>query len=108
MKRSFAIIAAVAALAFVASVTTALAKDVTLTGEAKCAKCMLKEGDHCQTVIQVEKKGKTVTYYLADNAIAKGFHEDVCHEAKKVKAEGSVKTVDGKKTLTLTKIETVK
>jgi len=108
MKRSIAIIASTAALALVAFVSTASAKDVTLTGEAKCAKCSLKESDHCQTVIQVEKKGKTVTYYVADNELGKGFHKDICQAAQKVKAEGSVKSVDGKKTLTLTKIEIVK
>ena len=61
MKRSIAIVASVAALLFAANTNNALAKDkeVTLSGEAKCAKCMLKEGKECQTVIQVEKNGKT-------------------------------------------------
>ena len=47
-------------------------KETTITGEAKCAKCMLKEGDKCQTVIQAENKnGKMVNFYLVDNDIAK-------------------------------------
>jgi hypothetical protein len=84
------------------------AKQRTITGEAKCAKCMLKETAKCQTVIQAEKNGKTVNYYLADNDVAKNFHENVCKEAKKVTATGTVKTVDGKQELTASKIELVK
>jgi hypothetical protein len=80
-------------------------KERTITGEAKCAKCALKQSDKCQTVIQAENKnGKMVTYYLADNEVAKGFHEKVCTGAKKVKATGTVKKVDGKQELTPTKI----
>ena len=84
-------------------------KERTITGEAKCAKCMLKETDKCQTVIQTENKnGKVVTYYLADNEVAKTFHENVCKEAKKVTATGTVKKVDGKQEFTATKIALAK
>src|SRR4030095_15852394 len=77
-----------------------------IKGEAKCAKCMLKEGTECQTVIEeTGKDGKITKYYLADNKVAKDFHENVCTEAKKVKATGTVKEVAGKKELTLSKIE---
>ncbi len=110
MKRIFAAITAAAALAWVLSGTTALAKDkeVTIKGEAKCAMCMLHEGDACKTVIQTTKAGKTITYYLVDNAVSKAFTEDVCHGAKKVVAKGTVAEVDGKQKLTLTKIEIAK
>src|SRR5690242_11314120 len=86
------------------------AKEHTITGEAKCAKCSLKESDKCQTVIQTEnKKGKTVTYWLTDNEAAKKFHADVCHGPKKVKATGVVKHSEGgKQEFTLAKIEDVK
>ena len=84
-------------------------KEQTITGEAKCAKCMLHEGDKCQTVIQAEnKKGKTVSYYLTDNDVSKAFHENVCKSAKKVTATGTVKKVDGKQEFTVSKIEEVK
>ena len=84
-------------------------KEKTITGEAKCAKCMLKETDKCQTVIQVQnKKGKTVNYYLAENDVSKAFHQNVCHEAKKVTATGTVKKVNGKNELTVSKIELAK
>ena len=78
---------------------------MTITGEAKCAKCSLKESDKCQTVIQTERKGKKVTYYLVDNEVAKGFHKQVCQEPKKVTATGTVKKVEGKMEFTATKIE---
>ena len=84
-------------------------KEKTITGEAKCAKCMLKETDKCQTVIQVEgKNGKTMKYYVTDNDVSKAFHENVCTEAKKVTATGTVKKVDGKNELTVSKIALAK
>ena len=92
-----------------ATTTPALAaegkgKEVTLQGEAKCAKCSLHEADKCQTVIQTKEDGKTVTYWVAQNDIAKGFHKEVCTDSKKVKATGKVEEVDGKKKITLAKI----
>lgn len=79
--------------------------EVTIKGEAKCAKCALKEGDQCQTVIQAEgKDGKTVTYYLADNQAAKDFHANVCKTSMKVTAKGTVKEVNGKQELTVASI----
>ena len=109
--KTYKLLAGLAAALFVlawATPTLAGDKEMTLKGEAKCAKCMLKEGDKCQTVIQVEDKGKTVTYYLADNNVAKDFHEDVCKEAKKVTATGTAKMVKGKHEFTATKIELAK
>ena len=110
MKRIFAAITTAAALAWALSGTTALAKDkeVTITGDAKCAMCMLHQGDSCKTVIQTTKSGKTTTYYLVDNDVSKAFTEDVCHGAKKVVAKGTVTELDGKQKLTLTKIEIAK
>lgn len=85
------------------------AKEKTIKGEAKCAKCALHEADKCQTAIEAENKaGKKVTYYLADNETAKNFHKEICKEAKKVKATGTVKKVDGKMELTASKIEEAK
>lgn len=89
----------------------AFAKDktVTLSGEAKCAKCMLHQGDKCQTVIETTaKNGKKVDYYVLDNSVSKAFHSEVCHAAKKVTATGTVKQDGKKKELLLTKIEPAK
>jgi hypothetical protein len=91
------------------SIASAKGKEVTLTGEAKCAKCSLHQGDKCQTVLQTEgKNGKTVTYYLTDTDAAKSFHEKVCQESKKVTVTGTSKKVDGKRELAATEIKVVK
>ena len=114
MKNLSLLFAGVAALAVLAAATPSFAaeggKERTITGEAKCAKCSLKEADKCQTVIQVEKGGKTITYYLADNDTAKNFHEEICKAPKKVTATGTVtKDKDnGKQVMTVSKIELVK
>lgn len=80
-------------------------KERTITGEAKCAKCMLHEGTKCQTVIQAKnKKGSEVTYYLAANDVSKPVGKKVCHNAETVTVTGTVKEVDGKNELTATKI----
>jgi hypothetical protein len=112
MKKTTILLTAVAGLILLAVTTPSFAadsgtnKERTITGDAKCAKCALHEGEKCQTVIQLEnKKGKTVTYYLAENDVSKAFHENVCKGAKKVTATGTVKKVDGKNELTVSKIE---
>jgi hypothetical protein len=51
------------------------------------------------------KNGKTVNYYLTANDVSKAFHENVCKEAKKVTATGTVKKVDGKNEFTVSKID---
>jgi RecG-like helicase len=117
MKRTSLILAGIAGLLLVALATPTFAakgekrdkgKEITLAGEAKCAKCMLKQTDKCQTAIQVDKKAKTRTYCFADNDVAKAFHENVCKEGKKVTVTGKLEKVDGKKGIAATKIELVK
>src|ERR1051325_2495700 len=116
MKKLSVLIAAVAGLTVLALATPSLpaekGKEKTIKGEAKCAKCTLKEAgaDKCQTVIEVEnaKTGKTQKFYLADNTVAKDFHENVCKAPKKVVATGTVKKVDGKNEFTASKIEVAK
>ncbi len=112
MKRTLTITAGVAGLMLLAWAAPARAatadKEVTITGEAKCAKCALHEGDKCQTVIQTEANGKIVNYYVADNDVAKKFHDNVCHDTKKATATGTVAMVGGKEVLTATKIELAK
>ena len=112
MRKALLLLTVIAGFVLLALATPSFAaesgkdKERTITGEAKSAKCMLKEGDKCQTVIQVEnKKGKTITYYLADNDVSKAFHANVCKEAKKVTATGTVKKVEGKNEFTVSKIE---
>ena len=113
MKRASLLFTVIAGLLLLAIATPTFGaqapKEKTITGEAKCAKCMLKETDKCQTVIQMENKnGKTVNYYVVHNEVSKAFHQNVCTEAKKVTATGRVKKVDGKNEFTASKIELVK
>ncbi len=109
MKKSIVLFTGIAGLLLLAYATPASAadegKDVTISGTAKCAKCALHESDSCQTVIQAEKGGKKVTYYLAKNDVSKGFHKNVCQGEKQVTATGTVKEVGGKKEFTVSKIE---
>ena len=104
-------LAAFGMLAFLSSPALAAAKDgkeITIKGEGKCAKCLLKETATCQNAIEVTKNDKTKVYYLVQNDVSKSFHEDICKEAKKVTATGTVKKVNGKLEFTATKIELVK
>jgi hypothetical protein len=77
----------------------------TIKGEALCAKCELKEANICQTAIRVKEGDKTVIYHATDNKVASDFHKKICTEPAKVVATGAVKEVDGKKHITLAKIE---
>ena len=86
----------------------ALADEKKITGEGKCAKCVLKETASCQNVIEAKEGEKTVTYYLVQNDVSKEFHDNICKKSQKVTATGTVKEVEGKLELTATKIELVK
>jgi hypothetical protein len=88
-----------------AGVTRAADEMRTITGEAMCAKCELNLQDKCQTVIQAKEGDKVVSYYLADNAAAKAFHPKICHGPAQVTATGTIATVGGKQTLTVTTID---
>ena len=106
MKTAKLLLAGVAGLLLLARTAPALAgEEIKVSGEAKCTKYALKESDKCQTVIETEKDGKKVSYYVVDNAMAKEFHKNICQEPKKVNAVGTVKEVDGKMQLTVSKIE---
>ena len=105
MKKIASIIALAGLLAIPAM---AADKEVTITGEGKCAKCALHETDKCQTTIQTQENGKTVTYYIAQNDTSKEFHDNICKKPEKVTATGVVSEKDGKKVLTISKIEAAK
>jgi len=110
MKKTTLLIALIGLLGALLTVPAFAAdkKEVTLTGEGKCAKCALHEADKCENTVQVQEDGKTVTYYLAQNKISKEFHDNICKESKKITVTGTVKEKDGKKTLTPSKIELAK
>ena len=114
MKRNLFVFTLVASFLTLAFATPALAddkdagKEITIKGDAKCGKCALKETAKCQNVIQAEKDGKKVTYYLVQNDVSKAFHKNVCSETKKVTATGTCKKVDGKLEFTAKKIALAK
>jgi hypothetical protein len=106
MKNAKLLFVAVTGLLLLGRTSPALAdEEIKISGEASCAKCVLKQADKCQIVIEAEKDGKKVSYYVVDNAVAKQFHNNVSQQAKKVTAVGTVKEVDGKQQLTASKIE---
>jgi len=84
-------------------------KETTITGTMVCAKCVLHETKTCQNVVQVEKDGKTVNYYLKQNDVSKAAHDPICSGgSEKVTVTGAVKEKGGKETMTPTKIEVIK
>ncbi|OHE80725.1 MAG: hypothetical protein A3G75_07080 [Verrucomicrobia bacterium RIFCSPLOWO2_12_FULL_64_8] len=101
-------LAGIAILAAGASMVRAADEAKTLSGEAKCAKCALKEQATCQTVIQVKEGNQTVNYYVADNDVSKAFHKTICQGTAQVNATGTVKTVNSRLELTASKIEVAK
>lgn len=110
MKKLKYTIALLAGLAVASVTTTAFAddKEVTVTGDACCAKCALHQADKCQTVVKATVDGKEVMYYLTGKE-AKTFHEKICGgTTEKVTVTGKVKEKDGKQMLDATKIEEVK
>ncbi|HXR47047.1 MAG TPA: DUF6370 family protein [Candidatus Limnocylindrales bacterium] len=83
--------------------------ETTLTGTMVCAKCKLHEADKCQNVLQVEKDGKTVNYYLTQNKVSKDFHSNICqNDGEKVTVTGTVKEKGEKEMLVASKIEAAK
>jgi hypothetical protein len=113
MKMTKIIITIAAGLMLALGTSSLLAQDagkaITITGNMVCGKCTLHETASCQNVIQVEKDGKTVKYYLTKNDLSDAMHEDICHgDPKKVTATGTVVEKDGKEMLTVTKLEAAK
>jgi uncharacterized protein DUF6370 len=87
---------------FAALSMTAFAETETIKGEAVCTKCELHQSAKCGTAIRM---ADGTIYTAVNNSVAKDFHSTVCKAPAKVEATGEVKDKDGKKTITLTKIE---
>lgn len=99
------------AVTLITGVSLAIAAEVkTITGDAVCAKCALKEQPKCQNVVITTDAGKKTNYYLT-GAESKKAHQalGICAASKdapiKVKATGDVKEEDGKQVMTVSKIE---
>lgn len=88
------------------------AEEKTITGQAQCAKCALKEAPKCQNVVIAEEDGKEVKYYMVMEGVAKANHGKIFCQAPKdagptVKVTGEVSEKDGKKIIKASKIEVV-
>jgi hypothetical protein len=55
-------------------------------------------------VIKVSEEGKNVVYFF-DAKSDKKWHKDICTEAKEGTVKGKVSEKDGKKMVTVTKLE---
>jgi hypothetical protein len=114
MKKSIMFLAVAAGLLLAVSTSRLLAvdaasKEVTITGSMVCGKCTLHETTECQNVVQVQKDGKTVNYYLTQNDVSKKVHDPICGgSSEKVTVTGTVTEKDGKEIMTPTKIDVVK
>ena len=50
-------------------------KEVTITGKWSAANARCMKPRSCQNVVQVQKDGKTVNYYLTQNDVSKAAHD---------------------------------
>ena len=90
---------------FTARLLAADTNEVTLTGMMVCGKCKLHETKECLNVLQVEKDGKTLNYYLTQNKVSRDFHVNICeNDGETVTVTGTVKLQDRKEVMTATKI----
>lgn len=90
--------------AVVAGITAADDKEVTLKGSITCAKCDLDKEKKCTTVIVAKEGDKDVIYYF-DPTNDKKFHKDICKAGKKGTVVGTVAEKDGKKVVTVKKLD---
>ena len=110
MKRTSLTLTLTTGLLLAFGATRLLAGDeTTLSGTLVCAKCKLHQADECQNVLQVEKDGKTVNYYLTENKVSKDFHSNICqNDGEKVTVTGNVKENGEKEMIVASKIEAAK
>ncbi len=108
MKKQLITLVALLELISIPAFAESKGKEITVTGEAQCAKCNLKQATECQTVIVSEKNGKKTTYYLAKNAISDAFHEEVCKAPKAATVTATCKKEGDKLVLTASKAEVTK
>ena len=108
MKKQLLTLIALLGLVSVPAFAESKGKEITVKGEAQCAKCNLKTAAECQTVIISEKDGKKTTYYLAKNAVSDKFHEEVCKAPHAVSVTATCKKEGDKLVLTASKAELTK
>jgi len=105
MKTAWVKLLGVAVVLILVAGVYAADKEETLKGMITCAKCDLKKEKACHTVIVVkDKDNKDVVYYF-DADGSKKYHKPICQESKKGSAVGVVSEKDGKKIITVSKVE---
>jgi hypothetical protein len=96
------------ALALAIAVTAAQARpdkeEKTLKGTITCAKCDLGLESKCATVIKVKEGDKDVVYYF-DAKGDKANHGKICKTPMEGTVTGTVAEKDGKKIVTVSKVE---
>ena len=108
MKQQLLTLVALLGLVSIPAFAESKGKEITVKGEAQCAKCSLKQASECQTVIISEKDGKKTTYYLAKNAVSDKFHDEVCKAPKQAIVTATCKKEGDKLVLTASKAEVAK
>jgi hypothetical protein len=103
MRHVLALVCLVACLGWVAAED----KTVTLDGKVCCAKCELGKDKTCATVVVTKEKDKEVVYYF-DKDSNKKFHKDYCQGSTEAKVTAKVTEKDGKKIITVEKIDVKK
>jgi hypothetical protein len=96
------------AMALAVVITTAQARpdkeEKTLKGTITCAKCDLGLETKCATVVKVKEGDKDVVYYF-DAKGDKANHKTICTTPKEGTVTGTVAEKDGKKVVTVSKVE---
>jgi Family of unknown function (DUF6370) len=108
MRKLFSLLTA--SVLFVGAGVALAAAEKTITGDAVCAKCALKEQAKCQNVVMLDEAGKAVKYYLTGPVSQKNHGAlGICTASKdapiKVKVTGEAAEKDGKNVIEVTKIE---
>lgn len=94
----------VCVLAMVACLSADDKKDTTLKGQVCCAKCILKKADSCNAAIVVRDGDNEEIYYF-DSESQEKFGKESCKEKRMAKVTGTTMEKDGKKWITVTKVE---
>ena len=103
MRYALTVVCLLACLGFMAA-----ADEVTLDGKVCCAKCELGKEKTCATVVVVTEKGKDVLYYFDKDSNKKFPHKEYCTGSTEAKVVGKVTEKDGKKWVSVEKIDVKK
>ena len=99
-----AILGIICALALVLVLQADDKKDVTLKGEVACAKCVLKKSDNCVATVVVKTGDREEIYYF-DKESQDKYGKECCSEKRMARITGTAVEKDGKRWITVTKVE---